>query len=206
MFGGGRWRGFLPLIHLRIPTTNPDPSPTQNYTVAPGSSSLRPLHTWEPICSLSDNLIAVPYQDEVLGRFNVRKSLIAWRMLLLFHLHRPAPSINQGLLELRDVGHVVDEEWVIGAIDIEVAANYVEYLFWRVSCIKRRYYAEYGSSFSEIEKKQSKALNISCKLNNVACNKLKLRDYRSRESKIKSSLLLPKLEKLCSSQFWLQCM
>ncbi|TVT97750.1 hypothetical protein EJB05_56984, partial [Eragrostis curvula] len=60
-----------------------------------------------PICSLSDNLIAVPYQGEVLGRFNVCKSLIAWRMLLLFHLHRPAPSINQGLLELWDVGHVV---------------------------------------------------------------------------------------------------
>ncbi|TVU46256.1 hypothetical protein EJB05_05781, partial [Eragrostis curvula] len=61
----------------------------------------------QPICSLSDNLIAVPYQGEVLGRFNVCKSLIAWRMLLLFHLHRPAPSINQGLLELWDVGHVV---------------------------------------------------------------------------------------------------
>ncbi|TVU38935.1 hypothetical protein EJB05_12332, partial [Eragrostis curvula] len=37
------------------------------------------------------------------------------------------------------------------------------------------------NSFVEIEKKQSKALNISCKLNNVACNKLKLEDYWEAE-------------------------
>jgi len=40
-------------------------------------------------------------------------------------------------------------------------------------------YIEYDSSFSE-EKKQSKALKISCKLNNAAC-KLKLKEYREAE-------------------------
>ncbi|TVU41142.1 hypothetical protein EJB05_14638 [Eragrostis curvula] len=42
-------------------------------------------------------------------------------------------------------------------------------------------YLDKVNSFGEIEKKQSKALNISCKLNNVACNKLKLEDYREAE-------------------------
>ncbi|TVU00552.1 hypothetical protein EJB05_54015, partial [Eragrostis curvula] len=42
-------------------------------------------------------------------------------------------------------------------------------------------YLDKVNSFGEIEKKQSKALNISCKLNNVACNKLKLEDYRKAE-------------------------
>ena len=41
-------------------------------------------------------------------------------------------------------------------------------------------YIEYDSSFSEEEKKQSKALKISCKLNNAAC-KLKLKEYREAE-------------------------
>jgi hypothetical protein len=38
-------------------------------------------------------------------------------------------------------------------------------------------FVEYDSSFSEEEKKLSKALKISCKLNNAAC-KLKLKDYK----------------------------
>lgn len=38
-------------------------------------------------------------------------------------------------------------------------------------------FVEYDSSFSEDEKKLSKALKISCKLNNAAC-KLKLKDYK----------------------------
>ncbi|KAF3323706.1 peptidyl-prolyl isomerase-like isoform X1 [Carex littledalei] len=41
-------------------------------------------------------------------------------------------------------------------------------------------YIEHDSSFSDEEKKQSKALKISCKLNNAAC-KLKLRDYKEAE-------------------------
>ncbi|KAJ1696961.1 hypothetical protein LUZ63_005473 [Rhynchospora breviuscula] len=41
-------------------------------------------------------------------------------------------------------------------------------------------YIEYDSSFSEEEKKQAKALKISCKLNNAAC-KLKLRDYKEAQ-------------------------
>ncbi|KAJ4731898.1 Peptidylprolyl isomerase [Rhynchospora pubera] len=41
-------------------------------------------------------------------------------------------------------------------------------------------YIEYDSSFSEEEKKQVKALKISCKLNNAAC-KLKLRDYKEAQ-------------------------
>ncbi|CAH9093931.1 unnamed protein product [Cuscuta europaea] len=38
-------------------------------------------------------------------------------------------------------------------------------------------FVEYDSSFSEEEKKQTKALKISCNLNNAAC-KLKLKDYK----------------------------
>ena len=41
-------------------------------------------------------------------------------------------------------------------------------------------YIEYDSSFSEDEKKQSKAVKISIKLNNAAC-KLKLKDYKEAE-------------------------
>ncbi|KAG8371693.1 hypothetical protein BUALT_Bualt13G0114800 [Buddleja alternifolia] len=41
-------------------------------------------------------------------------------------------------------------------------------------------YIEYDTSFSEEEKKQSKALKISCNLNNAAC-KLKLKDYKQAE-------------------------
>ncbi|XP_078156328.1 70 kDa peptidyl-prolyl isomerase-like [Carex rostrata] len=41
-------------------------------------------------------------------------------------------------------------------------------------------YIEYDSSFSDEEKQQSKALKISCKLNNAAC-KLKLREYKEAE-------------------------
>lgn len=39
---------------------------------------------------------------------------------------------------------------------------------------------EYDTSFSEEEKKQSKALKVTCKLNNAAC-KLKLKDYKEAE-------------------------
>ncbi|KAH0471151.1 hypothetical protein IEQ34_000874 [Dendrobium chrysotoxum] len=39
---------------------------------------------------------------------------------------------------------------------------------------------EYDSSFSEEEKKQSKALKVTCNLNNAAC-KLKLKDYKEAE-------------------------
>ncbi|KAL3635048.1 hypothetical protein CASFOL_022102 [Castilleja foliolosa] len=38
-------------------------------------------------------------------------------------------------------------------------------------------YIEYDTSFSEDEKKQSKALKVTCNLNNAAC-KLKLKDYK----------------------------
>lgn len=41
-------------------------------------------------------------------------------------------------------------------------------------------YIDYDTSFSEDEKKQSKALKISCNLNNAAC-KLKLKDYKQAE-------------------------
>ncbi|XP_042515821.1 peptidyl-prolyl cis-trans isomerase FKBP62-like isoform X2 [Macadamia integrifolia] len=41
-------------------------------------------------------------------------------------------------------------------------------------------YIEYDSSFSEEEKKQAKALNATCNLNNAAC-KLKLKDYKEAE-------------------------
>ncbi|KAJ4841871.1 Peptidyl-prolyl cis-trans isomerase fkbp65 [Turnera subulata] len=41
-------------------------------------------------------------------------------------------------------------------------------------------FIEYDSSFNDEEKQQSKALKISCKLNNAAC-KLKLKDYKQAE-------------------------
>ncbi|XP_073058184.1 peptidyl-prolyl cis-trans isomerase FKBP62-like isoform X2 [Primulina eburnea] len=41
-------------------------------------------------------------------------------------------------------------------------------------------YIEYDTSFSEEEKKQSKALKVTCNLNNAACM-LKLRDYKQAE-------------------------
>lgn len=41
-------------------------------------------------------------------------------------------------------------------------------------------FIEYDTSFSEEEKKQSKALKITCNLNNAAC-KLKLKDYKQAE-------------------------
>lgn len=41
-------------------------------------------------------------------------------------------------------------------------------------------YIEYDSSFSEDEKKQAKALKVSCNLNNAAC-KLKLKEYKQAE-------------------------
>lgn len=41
-------------------------------------------------------------------------------------------------------------------------------------------FIEYDTSFTEDEKKQSKALKVSCKLNNAAC-KLKLKDYKEAE-------------------------
>ncbi|KAL6497851.1 Peptidyl-prolyl cis-trans isomerase fkbp62 [Orobanche hederae] len=41
-------------------------------------------------------------------------------------------------------------------------------------------YIEYDTSFSEDEKKQSKALKVTCNLNNAAC-KLKLKDYKQAE-------------------------
>ncbi|KAL0459947.1 UNVERIFIED_CONTAM: Peptidyl-prolyl cis-trans isomerase FKBP65 [Sesamum latifolium] len=41
-------------------------------------------------------------------------------------------------------------------------------------------YIEYDTSFSEEEKKQSKALKVTCNLNNAAC-KLKLKDYKQAE-------------------------
>ncbi|XP_021669185.2 peptidyl-prolyl cis-trans isomerase FKBP62 [Hevea brasiliensis] len=41
-------------------------------------------------------------------------------------------------------------------------------------------FIEYDSSFSEEEKQQTRALKITCKLNNVAC-KLKLKDYKQAE-------------------------
>lgn len=41
-------------------------------------------------------------------------------------------------------------------------------------------YIEYDTSFGEEEKKQAKALKVSCNLNNAAC-KLKLKDYKQAE-------------------------
>ncbi|KAK9055628.1 hypothetical protein SSX86_026713 [Deinandra increscens subsp. villosa] len=41
-------------------------------------------------------------------------------------------------------------------------------------------YIEYDSSFGDEEKKQAKALKVSCNLNNAAC-KLKLKDYKQAE-------------------------
>ncbi|KAL0417502.1 UNVERIFIED_CONTAM: Peptidyl-prolyl cis-trans isomerase FKBP65 [Sesamum radiatum] len=41
-------------------------------------------------------------------------------------------------------------------------------------------YIEYDTSFSEEEKKRSKALKVTCNLNNAAC-KLKLKDYKQAE-------------------------
>ncbi|KAK8588461.1 hypothetical protein V6N13_087384 [Hibiscus sabdariffa] len=41
-------------------------------------------------------------------------------------------------------------------------------------------YIDYDTSFSEEEKKQSKALKVACNLNNAAC-KLKLKDYKEAE-------------------------
>ncbi|KAK6940480.1 FKBP-type peptidyl-prolyl cis-trans isomerase domain [Dillenia turbinata] len=41
-------------------------------------------------------------------------------------------------------------------------------------------YIEYDSSFGEEEKKQAKALKVTCNLNNAAC-KLKLKDYKQAE-------------------------
>ncbi|KAK4440512.1 Peptidyl-prolyl cis-trans isomerase FKBP65 [Sesamum alatum] len=41
-------------------------------------------------------------------------------------------------------------------------------------------YIEYDTSFSEEEKKRSKALKVTCNLNNAAC-KLKLKDYKEAE-------------------------
>jgi peptidylprolyl isomerase len=38
-------------------------------------------------------------------------------------------------------------------------------------------FIEYDNSFSEEEKQSSKALKLSCKLNDAAC-KLKLKDYK----------------------------
>lgn len=41
-------------------------------------------------------------------------------------------------------------------------------------------FIEYDTDFSEEEKKQAKALKISCNLNDAAC-KLKLKDYKQAE-------------------------
>lgn len=41
-------------------------------------------------------------------------------------------------------------------------------------------YIEYDSAFGEEEKKQAKALKVTCNLNNAAC-KLKLKDYKQAE-------------------------
>jgi len=41
-------------------------------------------------------------------------------------------------------------------------------------------FIEYDSSFGDEEKQQSKALKITCNLNNAAC-KLKLKDYKQAE-------------------------
>lgn len=41
-------------------------------------------------------------------------------------------------------------------------------------------YIEYDTSFGEEEKKQAKALKVTCNLNNAAC-KLKLKDYKQAE-------------------------
>lgn len=41
-------------------------------------------------------------------------------------------------------------------------------------------FVEYDSTFNEEEKKQAKALKITCNLNNAAC-KLKLKDYKQAE-------------------------
>ena len=45
---------------------------------------------------------------------------------------------------------------------------------------KARKFVEYDSSFSDEEKQQTKALKITCNLNNAAC-KLKLKDYKQAE-------------------------
>ncbi|KAL5540767.1 hypothetical protein UlMin_044090 [Ulmus minor] len=42
-------------------------------------------------------------------------------------------------------------------------------------------FIEYDTSFSEVEKKQAKALKVACNLNNVAC-KLKLENYKQAEN------------------------
>ena len=41
-------------------------------------------------------------------------------------------------------------------------------------------FIEYDSSFGEEEKKQAKALKVTCNLNNAAC-KLKLKDYKEAQ-------------------------
>lgn len=41
-------------------------------------------------------------------------------------------------------------------------------------------YIEYDTSFGDEEKKQAKALKVTCNLNNAAC-KLKLKDYKQAE-------------------------
>lgn len=41
-------------------------------------------------------------------------------------------------------------------------------------------YVEYDTSFSDEEKKQSKALKVACNLNDAAC-KLKLKEYKQAE-------------------------
>ncbi|RZC12537.1 Peptidyl-prolyl cis-trans isomerase FKBP65 isoform C [Glycine soja] len=58
-------------------------------------------------------------------------------------------------------------------------------------------FVEYDSSFSDEEKQQTKALKITCNLNNAAC-KLKLKDYKQAE-KMCTKVLCPIQPKFVSS-------
>lgn len=51
---------------------------------------------------------------------------------------------------------------------------------WFINLLQAAKFVEHDSSFNDEEKQQSKALKVSCNLNNAAC-KLKLKDYKQAE-------------------------
>jgi len=66
-------------------------------------------------------------------------------------------------------------------------------LSWVTQAMK---FIEYDSSFSDEEKQQSKALKITCNLNNAAC-KLKLKEYKQAEKLCSKVIFLFSLSSFC---------
>lgn len=67
--------------------------------------------------------------------------------------------------------------------------------WWVCFLIQAAKFIEYDSSFSDEEKKQAKALKVTCNLNNAAC-KLKLKDYKQAE-KLCTKVFLRLFKLLC---------